>query len=195
MVNHTIGNQAKSFTAPAKVLKVINRECQMGIPIFSGGGVNILIRKLLGEEEYQICARLMASSEPWITFGRDYEQCLRVFQEKLNENYVAEINGQIVGFLILQLQGAFVGYIRSLGVSLEFRGQGIGSNLLDFAEENVFGQYPNLFICVSSFNHRARALYERRGFHIVGALDEFIIPGYAEILMRKTRGPLCMFKK
>lgn len=157
--------------------------------------MEITIRRQSGTEELEACARIMASSEPWITFGRDYEQCVRVFQEELNENYVAEADGQIVGFLILQMRGAFVGYIRSLGISPEFRGQGIGSRMLDFAEEIVYQQLPNLFICVSSFNQRAYDLYQRKGFQTVGSLDDFLIPGHAEILMRKTCGPISTFRK
>jgi ribosomal protein S18 acetylase RimI-like enzyme len=44
--------------------------------------------------------------------------------------------------------------------------------------------------CVSSFNHGARRLYERLGYHVVGELTDYIVEGYSEILLRKTRGPL-----
>ncbi|MGE5405381.1 MAG: GNAT family N-acetyltransferase [Candidatus Saccharibacteria bacterium] len=157
--------------------------------------MSVIIRKLSMMEDLHQCAEMMSSSEPWITLQRDYEKAVRVFQEELNENYVAEVSGRIAGFMILQLRGAFVGYIRSLGVAPEMRGQGIGTALLDFAEELVFSMYPNLFICTSSFNPRARALYERRGFREVGELTEFIVPGHSEILMRKTTGPLCSFAR
>ncbi|MGE5454849.1 MAG: GNAT family N-acetyltransferase [Methylocystaceae bacterium] len=151
------------------------------------------IRRLASSSDIHECALLMSSSEPWITLQRDYNKSLKVFAEDLNETYVADKDGQILGFIILQLKGAFVGYIRSLGVIPEMRGLGIGERLLDFAEKIVFNEHPNLFICVSSFNLRARELYERHGFKVVGELDEFIVPGHSEILMRKTRGPLCEF--
>jgi ribosomal protein S18 acetylase RimI-like enzyme len=43
----------------------------------------------------------------------------------------------------------------------------------------------HLFLCVSSFNPRARALYERVGFRAVGELPDYFIEGASEILMCK----------
>ena len=44
-----------------------------------------------------------------------------------------------------------------------------------------------------SFNHAARRLYERQGYTVVGELSDYIVEGYSEILLRKTRGPLTGF--
>lgn len=41
------------------------------------------------------------------------------------------------------------------------------------------------FLCVSSFNPRARALYERLGYELIGELKDFVIDGASELLMRK----------
>jgi RimJ/RimL family protein N-acetyltransferase len=38
-------------------------------------------------------------------------------------------------------------------------------------------QAKNLFLCVSSFNHRARALYERLGYAALAELEDYVIPG------------------
>jgi ribosomal protein S18 acetylase RimI-like enzyme len=46
---------------------------------------------------------------------------------------------------------------------------------------------------VSSFNHGARRLYERLGYREVGELANYIVEGYSEILLRKTRGPLTTY--
>jgi ribosomal protein S18 acetylase RimI-like enzyme len=72
----------------------------------------------------------------------------------------------------------------------EARGQGLGSELLGVVEERVFRDFKNFFLCVSSFNPRARALYGRLGFEPVGVRREYIVAGHDELLMRKTRGPL-----
>ena len=52
----------------------------------------------------------------------------------------------------------------------------------------------NVFICVSSFNPRARNLYESVGYEVVGELKDYIVAGHSEILLRKTIGPLVGFK-
>ena len=70
-----------------------------------------------------------------------------------------------------------------------------GYALLSFAEERIFAVSPNVFLCVSAFNPRARQLYERRGFRHVGTLSDYIVAGIDEHLMRKTIGPIDGYKR
>jgi ribosomal protein S18 acetylase RimI-like enzyme len=153
------------------------------------------IRKLKGQEEIELCAQMMASSEPWITLGRNYDASVKTLSIPSKEVYVAVLEEEIAGFLILNMQGAFIGYVQTICVSPENRNQGIGSKLLFFAEERIFQEAPNVFICVSSFNKNAQRLYERLGYEIVGELKDYIISGYSEILLRKTIAPLNEFYK
>jgi ribosomal protein S18 acetylase RimI-like enzyme len=88
------------------------------------------------------------------------------------------------------MRGPFIGYINTVCVAAHVRGQGVGSRLMAFAEERIFRETPNVFLCVSSFNDRARALYERLGYEHVGVLRDYIRRGYDEILMRKSLGPM-----
>ena len=67
------------------------------------------------------------------------------------------------------------------------------ADLVIFAEQRILKESPNVFMCVSSFNHGARRLYERQGYKMVGELTDYIVEGYSEILLRKTRGPLTHF--
>ena len=64
-----------------------------------------------------------------------------------------------------------------------------------FGEERIFGETPNAFVCVSSFNKGARRLYERMGYEVIGELRNFIVPGHSEVLLRKTIAPLSEFGK
>jgi ribosomal protein S18 acetylase RimI-like enzyme len=70
------------------------------------------------------------------------------------------------------------------------RGQGIGTALMEFVEQRVLREQPNVFICASSFNPGAQRLYERLGYRRVGELTDFMVAGHSEILYRKTIGPL-----
>jgi ribosomal-protein-alanine N-acetyltransferase len=142
------------------------------------------------EGDAELCARLMAGSEPWQTLGRSYEASLRVVQDTTREVYGAYEGRQLVGFVVLCMTGAFVGFIQTVLVASERRGQGIGSRLLEFAERRILRDSPNIFMCVSSFNHDARRLYKRLGYSTVGELTDYIVAGHSEILLRKTRGPL-----
>jgi ribosomal protein S18 acetylase RimI-like enzyme len=156
------------------------------------GDSAVVVRQLGTDDEAEACARIMSSSEPWITLGRDYASSLDVVRDPTREVYVATREGdaQVVGFLILSMRGAFVGYIQSVGVRDDWRGRGLGTALLAFAESRIFAETPNAFICVSSFNERARALYQRLGYEIVGELRDYIVRGHSEWLLRKSIAPL-----
>jgi predicted GNAT family acetyltransferase len=91
--------------------------------------------------------------------------------------------------VILDMHGAFAGYVQTICVRAEERGRGLGTRLLEWVEARICRESPNVFLCVSSFNESARRLYERLGYAAVGTLDDYIVRGHAEVLMRKTRGP------
>ena len=147
-----------------------------------------------GPEEVEWGARLLSGSEPWITLGRSEEASRKLLSDPEKERYVAFDDGQRAGLLVLNMKGAFVGYIQTVCVAPERRGRGIGTRLVRFAEERVFRDSPNVFLCVSSFNADARRLYERLGYHLDGELTDYIVRGHSELLMRKSRGPLAGYR-
>ena len=136
------------------------------------------------------CARLMAGSEPWVTLGRDYDASRAVLSDRLKERYLVRHAGTPVGLLILDLTGPFKGYIQTICMMPEVRGKGLGSEVIAWAEERIFRESSNVFMCVSSFNAKARRLYARLGYEVVGTLHDYVVAGHDELLLRKTRGPL-----
>jgi ribosomal-protein-alanine N-acetyltransferase len=156
--------------------------------------VDLRIVKLENVDQARECAQLMSTSEPWITLRRDYDLCLRMLTDPAREVYVALLKGQLVGFIMLIMRGAFVGFIQTVAVKPEWRNQGIGTELMQFAEKRVFKDMANVFMCVSSFNDKAQELYKRLGYQTIGELKDFIVPGHSEILLRKSIGPLSEFK-
>ena len=140
-------------------------------------------------QEREWCAQLMASSEPWLTLRRTIDACRRLVSDPSREVYVARAAGELIGFLILAMMGPFPGYIQTVCVVPDRRGGGVGSLLLAFAETRVFKDSPNVFLCASSFNPRARELYERSGYTLIGELTNYLVAAHSELLYRKTRGP------
>jgi ribosomal protein S18 acetylase RimI-like enzyme len=155
------------------------------------GGLQI--RPLETEAEAAACARLMCSSEPWVTLGRTYEASLEKLRDETRERYVAFRDGELAGFLVLDMRGAFAGYIQTVCVAPAHRREGIGTRLIEFAEERIFRESPNVFLCVSSFNFLARKLYEKMGYKLVGALMDYKVRGHDELLFRKSLGPISAF--
>jgi [ribosomal protein S18]-alanine N-acetyltransferase len=155
----------------------------------------LLVRPIQGSIESEQCALMMVGEEPWVRFGTSYEAGLRRMQDRSKEIYVAESDARVVGFVIINMQGAFIGYIQTVCVAADQRGRGIGTKLIEWAEARIFRESPNVFICVSSFNQKAYRLYERLGYSVVGELQDYILEGYSELLLRKSQGAWIDFQK
>jgi ribosomal-protein-alanine N-acetyltransferase len=153
------------------------------------------IKRLEYKWEIESCARMMAGLEPWITLRRDYEASVATLSDPVKEIYLAVVQDEIVGFTIINMTGAFVGYIQTMCVAPAWRNQGIGSRLLGFVEKRILEDVPNIFICVSSFNPNAKRLYQRLGYEVIGELRDWIVSGHSEYLLRKTVSPLSEPKK
>ena len=139
------------------------------------------IRKLQGTCEAEICARMMTRSEPWATLCQSYDTSLEIVTDASREVYLAFVEGEVTGFAILHLRGIFNGYIQAVCVGPQWRNKGIGSRLVVFAEERIFRETSNVFICVSLMSEKALRLYERLGYEVIGPLKG------SEVLLRKSR--------
>jgi [ribosomal protein S18]-alanine N-acetyltransferase len=137
--------------------------------------------------EAEWCAQLMSRNDPWITLGRNLEQCrLRCFHPDWELYVACNPQGDLGGFLLLNPQG-FIGfpYIASICVDEGFRNHGLGKALIDYVSVQLGPQRKFLFLCVSSFNERARSFYLRIGFQPVGILKDFVVDGLDECLLIK----------
>lgn len=143
-------------------------------------------------EEYAWCASLMASSDPWVTLGRDFELCRETLSRPGTELFVArtKANDPPAGFILVAPYGlAGSPYIASIAVTEGMRGQQIGSKLLRFAEEH-FAERAHLFLLVSSFNHKAQQLYLRHGYERIGELKDYCVAGQSELIFHKGLKPM-----
>lgn len=136
--------------------------------------------------EKEWAAGVMAASEPWVTLGVSAADAGKAVNDPEYRVYIAHIDEQPAGLLITQNRGvAGSPYIKSIAVAPAFRGQGIGETMIRFSEDLFRPESKHLFLCVSSFNARAKAFYQRQGFSEVGEFNDYIIPGSSEILMHK----------
>ncbi|MDA8130095.1 MAG: GNAT family N-acetyltransferase [Elusimicrobia bacterium] len=142
--------------------------------------------------DLRVCAGYMAAADPWLRLGRGYRACLAALRAP-REVYAAREKGAIAGFIALQTYGVLNGYIQTVCVAPGWRGRGVGTALVRFAEKRILSKGPNVFMCVSSFNRGARRLYGRLGYEKAGLLKDFIIRGEDELLLRKTTGPRSEF--
>lgn len=142
--------------------------------------------KEITDAERDKIAELLAGSEPWIRLGTSLEQCYKVCHDPEYILFTAKIKGDLCGAIILHRHGvAGSPYLKSIVVVEKYRSKGIGARLMDFAEEYFKSEAKHMFLCVSSFNTRARSFYERLGYRQVGEFKNYIIEGESEILMYK----------
>jgi len=104
--------------------------------------------------------------EMWVKYFKRY------VRSRIRTAVVAELNGEIVGFLIGEIQKrppVFVSlrqaYVDSIGVLERYRSQGIGSMMLEaFTEWSKERGMPYIMLFVAVENDAARHLYEKHGF-------------------------------
>ena len=142
-------------------------------------------------EDRDTVIRLLADSDPWKTLGYDQKDWSRIFSPlpQGRESFVAEAGTRVVGIAVVRQKFLLGDYLELLGVAEWARHQGTGGQLLAHVEALVFARTKNLFACVSDFNMGARDFYRKQGYQEIGPMPNFLIPGSAEILLRKTAGP------
>jgi ribosomal protein S18 acetylase RimI-like enzyme len=106
------------------------------------------------------------AGEMWVKYF------IRHVRSRIRKAIVAERDGEIVGFLLGEIQKRppiFVssrqGYVGSIGVLERYRSQGIGSRLLDAFSKWARGKaMPYVMLNVAVENDAARHLYKKLGF-------------------------------
>src|SRR5690242_16702989 len=93
------------------------------------------IRPLCGPEEARACAGWMAASEPWITLKRDLDHSLALLCDRAKEAYVAQVGPELAGMVVVNMHGSFAGYIQAIAVAPGWRSRGVGTQLIQFAEQ------------------------------------------------------------
>jgi [ribosomal protein S18]-alanine N-acetyltransferase len=148
------------------------------------------IRAMQAEDCAEI-VQLLSQSDPWKTLGYTIVDWNRIFcpLPQGRDSYVAELDGRVAGIALVKQKFLLGDYLELLGVAEWARQKGIGSLLLKHVEQLVFERTKNLFACVSDFNRSARDFYKKQGYQEIGPMPNFLIPGSAEILLRKTAGP------
>jgi ribosomal protein S18 acetylase RimI-like enzyme len=78
-----------------------------------------------------------------------------------------------------------VSWISTIGVLPEYRGQGIGAQLLEACEKKL--PTPSIKLCVRATNDTAIRLYRRFGYDIAGTWQRYYQDGEDALVMEKIR--------
>ena len=151
---------------------------------------DLSIRAMKPEDRASVIA-LLQNSEPWTRLGYqagDWDVYFTPTPQG-RDSYVAVLDGTVAGIAVVRQKFLLGDYLELFGVAEWTRRKGLGKRLLEHIESVVFARAKNLFACVSDFNTQGRAFYKKHGYQEIGPLPNLLIPGSAEILLRRTMGP------
>ena len=152
--------------------------------------ISPVVRPMTADDRAAVI-ELFADSDPWKRLGyqaSDWD-CYFTPLPQGRDSYVADQNGRVAAIAVVRQKFLLGDYLELFGVAEWARRNGLGRRLLAHVETVVFARVKNLFVCVSDFNDRGRTFYEKQGYQEVGPMPNLLMPGSAEILLRKTRGP------
>lgn len=142
----------------------------------------------LAPENASTLGEALAAIPPWSVIGYPAERMTRGLTREAASVKRFEVlaGGRLAGLIVIQDPFLHGPYLQLLAVLPGFQGRNIGLRLLRWMEaEARRAESRQLWLCVSEFNERARAFYERFGFTEVALLDKLATDASDEIFMRK----------
>jgi GNAT superfamily N-acetyltransferase len=151
---------------------------------------DVVIRPFTAEDRPAVIALL--DSDPWRRLGYGAADWNRLLTTPLEgrEGLVLVADGAVSGLALVRRNFLAGDYLELFALAAGVRGRGLGAVLLGHLESMVFARARNLFVCVSDFNEGARRFYTRHGYAHVGTLPDLLVRGSAELLLRKSAGPV-----
>lgn len=147
----------------------------------------VLALSPLAEGEARQLGSVLATIDPWATYGYSADRLTAFFAEVEADamRWAVRADGVLAGVVVIRSPWLHGPYLHFLAALPEHQGKGIGAAVLRWMEQEARGNVRNLWLCVSRINTRAQAFYRREGFETAAMLDELVASGMDEILMRK----------
>jgi ribosomal protein S18 acetylase RimI-like enzyme len=130
-----------------------------------------------------------ADMGPWNRYGIDATALTATFAVPSGGGafrYQIEVEGTLVGVLIV-LHPWLVGpYVQFLAVLPSWQGQHVGQAVLHWFETQArANKQRNIWLCVTGFNASARAFYEAQGWQEAATIPNLVQSGVDEVMLRK----------
>lgn len=126
--------------------------------------------------------------QPPFRFGRSYMR--RLVGAPNAATWIAEDDGGMAGFVVVEWTqeiGGVSAYIETIEVAPQYRGRGIGGELLRCSERAARNVGASVaWLHVDKGNAAAIRLYEAHGYRFHGEEDHFYAPGRGALLYRKS---------
>ena len=151
-----------------------------------GEGTSVLLEPIDGTAARSLATALVVI-DPWRTLGTDPAKLadyLMVNDPHCHRRLIRH-GGEIAGVAAVRNPWLYGPYLALLAVLPEHQRGGIGTAVLTWMEAQARTTASNLWVCVSCFNMRAQAFYQRHGFAPVASLEALVHAEHSELLLRK----------
>ena len=145
--------------------------------------------RLLTPDEAFTISQSIVKIEPWLTLGYSADTLSNYLlrSDDLLYRYALVESEKIVGILCVRYPWLRGACLELLAIFPSQQGKGSGREVISWLESELSEHnLHNLWTLVSSFNLDAQHFYKKVGFLEVGKFDDFIVAGYAELLLRKV---------
>lgn len=150
--------------------------------------VNACNLRQLTPNEAVIVSQSLVKMEPWRTLGYSADTLSNYLlrSDDLLYRYALVDSEKIVGVLCVRYPWLRGACLELLAIFPSQQGKGAGREVINWLEAELRqNNLRNLWTLVSSFNLEAQHFYQKVGFVEAGQFDDFIVAGYAELLLRK----------
>lgn len=136
------------------------------------------------------CVEALTNSELGMQYFSEKDKAKNALVEGFEKEEILvaiDDSGSCIGFIWYILEGAFHAYpyLHIIAIKEECRGNGIGTKIMEYVENILSENYSKCFFVVGDFNSKARRLYEKIGYRIVGQIPDLYKKGVTENLMMK----------
>jgi ribosomal protein S18 acetylase RimI-like enzyme len=134
----------------------------------------------------------LATLDPWLDLKHSAQAIKSVLTDVGEPDAATRcllVEGEPAGAVSVLGRWLLGPYLRHLSVLPQFQRRGFGrAMLMQIERETRPTRARNLWVCATSTNDVALALYRSVGFKDVGVLDDLLVRGHDEILLRKRLG-------
>ena len=133
-------------------------------------------------------AEMLSASKPWSTlkFSANSLSNYLTREDAALRRFAITVDNNLAGMICVRHPWLRGPYIELLGLFPDFRGKGIGRQVVIWAETEARREAKNLWVIASSFNHPALKFYQDLGFKQIGSIQGLVTPEHDEILLRKS---------
>ena len=135
------------------------------------------------------CYKILMNSELSKIYFSNKDPRKMISRGLENEDIFVVLNDEkkCIGFILFEIDGTFgkYPYLHMIVIDKDFQGKGIGKALISYFENVIAASYDKVFLMVGDFNKRAKKLYEKLNYEVIGTFPDFYIDGINEYLMMK----------